>query len=162
MLKYVNTAVVLREIPNEITLCINISNCPCHCKGCHSSYLAEDIGEELTLSELLTLISKNEGITCVAFMGGDGDAMKVGYLADHVKRLTGLRTAWYSGRETLSPLVKLEYFNYIKLGPYIEEYGPLDNPNTNQRFYEVQMSREIDENEEPVYGLMDITEIFWK
>ena len=35
--------------------------------------------------------------------------------------------------------------------PYIKEKGPLDNPNTNQRFYKVV-------NEE----LIDITHKFWK
>ena len=47
MLKYVNTAITFAEFPDEISLLINISNCPCHCKGCHSAYLAEDIGEPL-------------------------------------------------------------------------------------------------------------------
>lgn len=47
MLKYVDARVVFQEIPDEITLAINISNCPCHCKGCHSQYLAEDIGKPL-------------------------------------------------------------------------------------------------------------------
>ena len=44
----------------------------------------------------------------------------------------------------------------------MKEMGPLNNPNTNQRFYEVRMSREIDENGNPIYGLTDITDIFWK
>ena len=35
MVKYLETKVVLSEIPNEITLAINITNCPCVCKGCH-------------------------------------------------------------------------------------------------------------------------------
>ena len=51
MLKYVDTKIVFREVPDEITLCINISNCPCHCKGCHSPYLAEDIGTVLDESK---------------------------------------------------------------------------------------------------------------
>lgn len=31
MLKYVNTGIVFQEIPDETTLAINISNCPCAC-----------------------------------------------------------------------------------------------------------------------------------
>lgn len=31
MLKYVNCGIVFQEIPDEVTLSINISNCPCHC-----------------------------------------------------------------------------------------------------------------------------------
>ena len=41
MLKYVDTKVVFAEVPDEVTLAINISNCPCHCDGCHSEYLAD-------------------------------------------------------------------------------------------------------------------------
>ena len=68
MLKYVDTKVTFAEVPNEISLCINISNCPCNCKGCHSSYLAEDIGEELNSFSLKELISNNKGITCISFI----------------------------------------------------------------------------------------------
>ena len=48
MLKYVNTGVVFQEIPDEVTLAVNIANCPCHCPGCHSKYLWENIGKPLT------------------------------------------------------------------------------------------------------------------
>ena len=44
MLKYVNTDIVFQEIPDEVTLAVNISNCPCRCPGCHSEYLWEDVG----------------------------------------------------------------------------------------------------------------------
>ena len=44
MLKYANTDIVFQEIPDEVTLAINITNCPCHCPGFHSHYLWEDIG----------------------------------------------------------------------------------------------------------------------
>ena len=47
MVKYVDTLVTFAEFPNEISLCINISGCPNHCPGCHSPYLAQDIGEVL-------------------------------------------------------------------------------------------------------------------
>ena len=64
MLKYVNTAITFAEFPDEISLLINISNCPCHCKGCHSAYLAEDIGEPLDYIALTKLIiDSNKGIT---------------------------------------------------------------------------------------------------
>ena len=36
MLKYVNTGIVFQEIPDEVTLAVNISGCPCRCHGCHS------------------------------------------------------------------------------------------------------------------------------
>lgn len=165
MLKYVNYDIVFQEIPNETTLAINISNCPCHCKGCHSSYLAEDIGEPLTERELEKLIRENKGITCISFMGGDSDPEEINRLAQHIWYCyggEGLLVAWYSGRQELSKDVDIKNFNFIKLGPYIEELGGLKSPTTNQRMYEVKMSRELDEDGNPVYGLEDITNLFWK
>ena len=58
MLKYADVKVVFREVPDEIALAINITNCPCHCKGCHSEYLANDFGEVLDEASVDELISK--------------------------------------------------------------------------------------------------------
>ena len=161
MLKYVETAITFSEVPDEVTLCINISNCPCHCKGCHSAYLAEDIGEELTFEALDSLIKKNEGITCVAFMGGDAEPATVNDLASHVKdSYSNIKTAWYSGRQELSKDIEIKNFNAIKLGPYIEELGPLNSKTTNQKFYKV--IQVADKEGMLDYKLNDITYKFWK
>ena len=152
MLKYVDTLIGFREVPDEISLCINISNCPCHCKGCHSAYLAEDVGNNLDLQVLTTLIDSNKGITCVCIMGGDIDPSEVGDIAQDIKEYyPGLKVAWYSGRQELSEDINLEWFDYLKLGPYIEELGPLTSKTTNQRFYKVSDGE-----------LVDITNKFWK
>ena len=151
MIKYVNSMVTFSEFPNEISLCINISQCPCHCPGCHSSYLAEDIGEPLGELALHKLITKNKGITCVGFMGGDIEPKSVNALAQYIKTEYNLKVGWYSGRQTLSKDIEFDNFDYIKIGPYIEEYGPLNNPNTNQKMYLVDNGQ-----------LIDITSKFWK
>ena len=39
MLKYLDTMVTFSEIPDEVTLCINLTNCPYHCPDCHSKEL---------------------------------------------------------------------------------------------------------------------------
>lgn len=132
--------VTFSEVPDEISLCIEISNCPCHCKGCHSAYLAEDIGEELTEDELIKLIEKHRGITCVSFMGGDSEPHEVLHLARLIKiKYPVLKVGWYSGRENLPWCINLNInnFDFIKLGPYIEEKGPLNSKTTNQKMYEV-------------------------
>lgn len=160
MVKYVDTLVGFREFPKEVALCINISGCPNHCIGCHSSYLAEDIGTELTKEELEQLINANSGISCVGFMGGDQDPAYINELARFVKlRFFGVKTGWYSGKQELSKDIELYNWDYIKLGPYIEELGPLNSPTTNQRFYEFH----------PLYsnytigpGWRDETSQFWK
>ena len=160
MLKYVNYDITFQEIPDEITLCINISNCPCHCIGCHSSYLAEDIGEGLTLDKIYKLIENNEGITCICFMGGDSSPKEIDMFARCIKDLYDIKVAWYSGRQELSKYINLKCFDFIKLGPYIEEFGPLNSKTTNQRFYQVIKS--YYEDGTSGYELLDTTYKFWK
>lgn len=139
MLKYVDTKVTFAEVPDEITLCINISGCPCHCKGCHSEYLAQDIGENLDFSVLDKLIQSNIGITCVCFMGGDSSPVDINCLAEYLRKCyPKLQIAWYSGKQDIPNEIDLKYFNFIKLGPYVKELGPLTSKDTNQRFYKVE------------------------
>lgn len=152
MLKYLDTKVTFAEVPDEVTLCINITGCKNNCKGCHSSYLAEDIGNPLNKTALSKLLEDNKGISCVSFMGGDRDTIHIVALASWVKTHTNLKVAWYSGRQEISDIVarQLRWFDYIKLGPYKEEFGPLNSRTTNQRLYKVIDSR-----------LFDITNRFW-
>lgn len=161
MLKYVDTRVCFAEIPDEITLCINLSNCPCHCEGCHSPHLAEDIGSPLDEDAIVNLMLSNKGITCIAFMGGDLEPSSVDCWADLIRKMytddrdrgswVDVKIAWYSGRQELPKEINLKNFDYIKLGPYIQERGPLNNPNTNQVLYQVVDGK-----------LIDITHKFWK
>ena len=137
-MKYVDVRIVFQEVPDEITLAINISGCTCHCEGCHSPYLAEDIGEPLDLQHLTNLIDSNKGISCVCIMGGDANPSEVDDIAQDIKEYyPELKVGWYSGRQELSKEIELKWFDYIKLGPYIPVRGPLDNPYTNQKFYKV-------------------------
>ncbi len=144
MLKYTDTKVVFAEIPDEITLAINISGCPCACEGCHSSYLAGDVGEVLDVAVLRKLIERNNHISCLSFMGGDGDPAEVSRLASEVKMVAPeLRIGWYSGRDELSEAVDLTHFDYVKVGSYQEKFGPLTSPTTNQRLYRVEPSNDL-------------------
>ena len=156
MLKYVDSKVTFTEIPEEITLCINISNCPCHCEECHSSYLAEDIGKPLNLEALTNLIDSNNGISCVCIMGGDANPSEVDDIAQDINEYyPELKVAWYSGRQELSKEIELENFNYIKLGPYIKDKGPLNCRTTNQ------VMLKIDVIQGKVFK-KDITAKFWR
>jgi anaerobic ribonucleoside-triphosphate reductase activating protein len=141
--------IVFQEIPGEVTLALNLSNCPCHCPGCHSPHLAEDIGEPLN-EELLDGLIERYGkmITCVAFMGGDADPEEVIRWAEYVKH-GGLKSAWYSGRTSFPRNPRV--LDFLKLGPYIEALGGLKSEKTNQRLY-----KRVGENWE------DITSTFWK
>ena len=135
MLKYANYDIVFQEVPEEVTLAINISNCPNQCPGCHSKYLWENIGKALDESELERLVAQyKSGITCVCFMGGDNEPEAVARLARRLKNdHTEMKVAWYSGKNELPKNVSTDHFDYIKLGRYMAELGPLDSATTNQR-----------------------------
>lgn len=162
MLKFVDFKVTFQEVPDQISLCINLSGCPHKCEGCHSPYLQEDIGTILTTQMLDKLIESNDGITCVCFMGGSNDIPALHTLAEHVKKNHHLLTAWYTGSvlhpQSDRPICTV--FDFIKTGPYIEALGPLNNPNTNQRFYAKGSAlHKMDASPRMWY---DVTDKFWK
>ncbi len=154
MLKYVNTDIVFQEIPDEVTLAINISNCPCRCPGCHSHYLWEDIGLPLDTAAIDDFVGQMaHDITCISFMGGDADPKGVNLLAQYIhEEYPQLRVAWYTGRIRIPSIVNKADFDYIKVGPYIRHLGPLNQETTNQRMY-----RQTDNGD-----FEDITYMFWK
>ena len=154
MLKYVNTGIVFQEIPDEVTLAINISNCPCRCPGCHSHYLWEDIGLPLDTGAIDAFVGEyGNDITCIAFMGGDSDPKGVDMLALYIhEEYPQFKVAWYSGKTVISSSVCKTDFDYIKVGPFIKHLGPLKQPTTNQRLY-----RQDDHG-----NFEDVTSWFWK
>ena len=135
MLKYANFDIVFQEVPDEVTLAINITNCPNQCVGCHSKYLWEDVGYALDKEALDKLVEQyRSGITCVCFMGGDAEPYDVANLAMHVKnKYKNMKTAWYSGKNELPEAFHAETFDYIKTGRYDAQFGPLNSLTTNQR-----------------------------
>ena len=158
MIKYTDTQIGFQEFPDEISLLINISNCPFHCPGCHSPELWKDVGTPLTFDELDKLISNNSGITLVGFMGGVSKYINI--LAGYVSLKYNLKVGWYTGDKTIPDEIDIDWFDYIKLGPYIKELGGLDNPNTNQKFYSKgKYLHKMDASNEMLY---DVTYKFWK
>jgi len=139
-MKYTDTQIGFSEFPDEISLLINISNCPFHCSGCHSPELWEDIGIELTFKELHKLIYSNKGITCIGFMGGN--LKDINPLVEYIKNVDPpLKVGWYTGGNIEEQdLLKKDYnyIDYVKSGPYIEEFGGLNCPSTNQKFYKIE------------------------
>lgn len=140
MVKYYNFDIVFAEIPGEVTLAINITNCPNRCPGCHSPHLIADTGQPLDNAELLALLDRyGHSVTCVCFMGGDAVPHEIAQLAAFVRLARpSLRIGWYSGRDKLPEGVPPERFDYLKLGPYIERLGPLTESTSNQRLYRIQ------------------------
>lgn len=163
MLKYYDYAVTFAEIPDEVNLYITITNCPNHCKGCNSPWLSEDKGKYLDWFNLKEIIELNKGITCLVIGGGDSEPQTVNELAERVRNeFPDLKIAWYSGKKVIPAEIRLKNFDFIKVGPYVTELGPLNNPNTNQRLYQIFPTRTCDWQGNMLWGLEDITSKFWK
>lgn len=149
MIKYVPrmTNVVLEEIPDRVTLAVEISNCQGNCIGCHSPFLKDDIGDELTEDVVDALIADNFGINCFLLLGEGRDKEAVRRIALHLKNAyPSLERAIYSGRASVEDEL-FELFDYVKVGPYIEEFGPLNKSGTNQKLF---------------YHRVEITSRFWR
>lgn len=141
------TSVVFEEIPDKVTLAVNISNCQNRCKGCHSSFLIKDIGNELTIDEIDDLLNKNKGVNCFLFLGEGNDKESLYELNNHIKQnYPNIETAIYSGRDNVEDEL-FNKFDYVKVGSYKEEFGALNSKTTNQRLY---------------HHRNDITNMFWK
>jgi len=144
MIKYVPdmTSVVIEEIPDMVTLAVNISNCQGNCVGCHSPFLRDDIGDSLTAEIIDDLVNQNFGVNCVLFLGEGRDPKTLISLARHIRE-KGLRAALYSGRVEVEDEI-WDNFDYVKVGPYIPEYGPLNERTTNQRLYKISAGQRED------------------
>ena len=155
MIKYTDTLVTFSEVPDEVALCINLTKCWFRCPECHSKELWLDTGFKLTQSEIDRLISENDGITCICFMGeGSKDTHEINTFANYIRNNHyKLKIALYTGRDIVPPLLMKSSFDYIKLGRYDSAKGPINNPKTNQRLYKIDHMH--------LHTLVDITNKFW-
>jgi anaerobic ribonucleoside-triphosphate reductase activating protein len=140
MLRLYSYEIVFREVPEEISLALNLSECPHHCDGCHSPWLWGNEGMELTIEKIDELLSlpKHKAVTCLCFMGGDNDPKAVIEMNKLVKEHDPIiKTCWYTGYtyaelEHIGCSHKIFEFDYVKIGPYIKELGPIDKEGSNQ------------------------------
>jgi anaerobic ribonucleoside-triphosphate reductase activating protein len=143
MIKYNNYDVVFNEIPNMVSLAINITNCQNCCIGCHSAELKMNIGNELTLDTIDNLMKKNLGVNCVILMGEGNDKNALIIVSKYIKSKYNIDIAIYSG----SDIIDDDYYNifdYIKIGHYDKILGDLSFKTTNQRLYKIINSNKID------------------
>jgi len=133
-MKYLSKQITLQEVPNEISLSYLITGCPWRCKGCHSPEARDwSLGEELTVEVLASHLKENDGITCVCFLGGDWEDLTLFSLILGIKG-QWLKVCLYTSKES-APKGLGWYLDYLKTWPYIEELWGLDNPKTNQKFF---------------------------
>lgn len=155
MLKYFDYSVTFAEFPDEISLCVNLSNCPNGCEKCSEPWLADDIGRELDEDAISKLIEENPGITMFGFMGGDNDPKERVKLSKFIKNNFGIKTGVYSGANYIC-LNGIETFDYYKYGKWIypfddsgavisnKQCGPICYVGTNQKMFEIKNGKMTD------------------
>lgn len=91
--------------------------------------------------------------TCVCLLGEGNDKAALAYIINAIHEL-GLKSAVYCGRD-IAPETWIEEYgvtpNFLKVGSYQPERGPLSKMTTNQKLFQY-----TDE------GFEDITSKFWK
>lgn len=120
------------ELPKEKTLMI---------------YL-EDFDErymKLTVDSLQSIIDKyrKDNVTCICFVGGESNYKEINEYAMTIRFFEDFSIAWCVNNIDYST-IKLHYFDYIKV-------------LSNSKIYRIHMTREIDENHDPVFAFEDIT-----
>lgn len=140
------------EVTGERCLSIYLSGCRNNCPDCHYPDLRRtDCGLPLGafFPQMLDLYRKQA--TCVCFLGEGEDTeetrRELTRYAD-IAHGSGLKTCLYPGRDTgIEPWMRC--FDYIKVGSYRKERGPLRAPTTNQRLFRASAG-----------GYEDITALF--
>lgn len=147
MIKYHTSMIVFEEIPDKVTLSFSITNCCGKCKGCHSPFLRADVGTELNESVLQQKFNdKLNYVNCVLFLGEGKDLDTLIRLSHFIKEnYKHVETAIYSGRDEMDNRL-FDNFDYVKIGSYQADKGPLNKETTNQRLF---------------YHRNDITYKFW-
>lgn len=148
MPNYYDCDIYLNEIPGEISLGISFTGCPIHCKGCHWEPLWDNrLGSPLTYETLEYMIAKNRYASCILFMGGEWDKFLINFIKYVKGGYPDKKTALYSGQELafFEDTEYMDYLDYLKVGPYIEELGGLQFPSTNQRLFKLD-NGEIEED----------------
>lgn len=129
MTKYTDYYVTFQEVPDEVSLTFTISNCQFNCPRCHSPWLSQDVGKDLSV-DIDEILLKYDGMySCVCFMGEGNDVKSLLKLLSKIS----VKTAIYSGNDMICDW--MYNFDYIKVGRYVEELGGLNSGKSNQKLY---------------------------
>ena len=109
--------------------------------------MKKDLGKELTPEVIDALLKDNFGVNCFLLLGEGSDPEALRAVGRYLESAyPKLERALYSGREEVEDDL-MSLFDYVKVGPYKKEFGPLNERTTNQRLY---------------YHREDITSRFWR
>lgn len=123
MLKVYDSAVTFSEFPDEIAICLNISNCPGTCDHCSESWLRQDVGELLTEEVIQKYIDSHSDCSLFGIMGGDRDHKDIIRIAQYVHSHSDMKVGVYSGLDYID-LELASYIDCYKIGRWIQPQGP--------------------------------------
>lgn len=148
----ISTGITLTEIPDRIAYFIELGNCTQHCPNCHSPYLSDTVISPPDLAGVahMTERATKTGADAIVLMGGTTNGISDADLITICQTLGSiLPLGLYSGRddeERDKDIARRGSLHWLKTGSYREELGGLDNPRTNQRFYELEDHFVFDHN----------------
>lgn len=156
-MKYLSRQIVFREVPDEISLSYLVTGCPFRCVGCHSSdSWNPKVGQDLTRAVLEADLDRyGDWISCVLFLGGEWESETLVELLV-IARSRGYKTCLYTGAEDVPSSIRI-HLNYLKVGPFIAAKGGLDRPTTNQRFFDLDQQRCLNQAFQSTGGSDDST-----
>lgn len=143
-LPVLDVSVSLNEIPDHVAVTIELGNCKQGCEGCHSPWCSEKLPYDMwtDLELLMYKVNKQikQGANAIVIMGGTHNDIEPAHLIEAINVLSCYApVGLYSGLPDKCVLHSVLMINskltWLKTGSYHEEYGGLDNPNTNQKFY---------------------------
>lgn len=153
MLLYASVGISELEIPTKKSLVIYISNCQHRCKNCHTPYLHDSYGDLLKDNFETIFNIYYDYFDVVCFLGeGKETIEEKSEMINYCKYIhnRNRKVALYSGRNC-SIEDWMKEFDYIKIGPYQQDKGPITKNTTNQKLYKKENEKYI-----------DITYKFWK
>ena len=152
MIRYHTYDIVFKELPGEIALAFTITGCTNNCEGCHSPHLQSNTGEILNINNYKNILElyKNH-ITAICFLGGEKNHSILELLEYSKTNYPDLKIGLYSGNTSISTDV-LNYLDYLKLGNYDKNLGPLTSRLTNQQYYKIKNGK----------ILKNLTHLFWE
>ncbi len=153
MLMYASVGISELEMPTKKSLVIYISNCQHRCRNCHTPYLQNCYGDLLKENFETIFNVYYEYFDIVCFMGeGKETEEDKKEMLDYCTFIHSRKkmTALYCGRNCQVENW-MDKFDYIKIGSYQEEKGPITESTTNQKLLKKENNKYV-----------DITYIFWK
>lgn len=133
-MKVVRISLSSREVPDHFALCVELSGCKGTCEGCHSPELRTDIGVEMSPHDIHDAAVK-EYASCICLMG-DSFTEKELSLLSFLAKGDKMSLAWYTGTHEEINVDTTVYFDYVKVGAYKKDLGPITSRTTNQRMYQ--------------------------